>query len=496
MTFKTLLQVGLILLVNFNLCAQNIVERWGVFELNFKSLGSNISRDDLTASFFLGKDTISVKGFYDGNDVYKIRFMPSKMGVWGYSTYSPNKMLIKTGTFSCVAASSENHGPVRVDDTFYFAYSDNKIYHPIGTTIYGWLEYDSTIQKQTIETLKKSPFNKVRFKILGPNVNGAKQAILPFKLVNGKIDYSNINPTYFQAIESGIIRLGEFGIEADLITLHPYDAETVPNEGMTMNNIYDYLDYIIARFGVFRNVWWTTNEFDLLKGKSMNDWDKILNYIKENDPYHHLISNHNSDSIRYDHSKSWISHVSLQAESWWEAQPLREKYLKPVIFDELCYEGDGDNRTIALEGEVLTHRFWLLTVNGAFGTHGEAIINPKTGFWFFGDGGELLGNSFKQLETLKKVIETAPGHLKPISFNWRLSNILCGIENKYYLYYFGEYQNKTWQFEELPENGKFHLELIDTRTGNITSIPGDFKKHDKIKLPGKSYMAMVLQRIP
>ena len=114
----------------FSIFAQQSVEKWKIFELTLKGPDTgNPFIDTRTGGKFIhGKDTLSVSGFYDGNGVYKIRFMPQKEGKWSYQTFSNIKSLNKKkGVFTCTSASKNNHGPVAVKDTFYFAYADG---HP------------------------------------------------------------------------------------------------------------------------------------------------------------------------------------------------------------------------------------------------------------------------------------------------------------------------------------------------------------------------------
>lgn len=42
------------------------------------------------------------------------------------------------GVFTVTPAKPGNHGPVRVKNTFHFAYADGTPYRPIGTTCYSW----------------------------------------------------------------------------------------------------------------------------------------------------------------------------------------------------------------------------------------------------------------------------------------------------------------------------------------------------------------------
>ena len=68
----------------------------------------------------------------------------------------------KTGGFTVVPPGKGNHGPVRVHNTYHFAYADGTPYVQIGTTIYNWLDTPEELQEETLQTLAASPFNKAR----------------------------------------------------------------------------------------------------------------------------------------------------------------------------------------------------------------------------------------------------------------------------------------------------------------------------------------------
>src|SRR5579859_7109613 len=105
---------------------RNDVEQWGIFELALSgSAAGNPYLDvELGAQFSYKHRTITVDGFYDGDGVYRVRFMPDTPGTWSYRTRSNSEMLSDAcGTFNCVAAAACNHGPVRVANTYHFAYA-------------------------------------------------------------------------------------------------------------------------------------------------------------------------------------------------------------------------------------------------------------------------------------------------------------------------------------------------------------------------------------
>jgi hypothetical protein len=120
----------------------------------------------LEAAFTQGERTIRVAGFYDGDGTYRVRLMPDRLGEWRYQTTSNRSELNgKTGTFTCIAASANDHGPVRVRNTFHFGYADGTPYFPIGTTSYAWVHQGDSPEQVTLATLKSAPFNKLRMAV-------------------------------------------------------------------------------------------------------------------------------------------------------------------------------------------------------------------------------------------------------------------------------------------------------------------------------------------
>ena len=80
-------------------------------------------------------------GFYDGEGVYKVRYMPYFVELYTIEvTGSAIDGEVLTGKFQVTPASEENHGPIRVANTSHFAYEDGTAYYSIGTTCYVWAE--------------------------------------------------------------------------------------------------------------------------------------------------------------------------------------------------------------------------------------------------------------------------------------------------------------------------------------------------------------------
>ena len=65
------------------------VERWGIFEiaLEGKSEGNPFTDYEIKAEFTGANEKKTVDGFYDGNGIYKVRFMPSFEGSYTFRVY-------------------------------------------------------------------------------------------------------------------------------------------------------------------------------------------------------------------------------------------------------------------------------------------------------------------------------------------------------------------------------------------------------------------------
>jgi len=115
------------------------VEKWDIFELELKGPSEGNPYIDIELSAVFKKDDreIKVAGFYDGQGRYIIRFSPDEKGEWTYQTQSNAAELSdKTGHLSCTAPTDDNHGPVRIVNTYYLQYADGTPYYAVGTTCY------------------------------------------------------------------------------------------------------------------------------------------------------------------------------------------------------------------------------------------------------------------------------------------------------------------------------------------------------------------------
>jgi hypothetical protein len=390
------------------------VEQWGVQEIALHSGRSyaNPTADlKLQCRFRSGAKEVLATGFYDGHGTWKVRLMPESQGAWTFTTISSDPDLDrKTGSFQTGPPRPGNHGPVRVRDKYHFGYADGTDYFPLGTTTYGGVGGDLSNRIRTVNQLSHSPFNKTRFMLLSPFVQGGLGAG-PFETGDGgKIDYKRPNPDYFSQVESSLRDLQTLGTEADVIFFTPYDQRPDGLSSMGAENDEAYLRYAVARLAAFRNVWWTmSNEFEL--HRVPKDWNKLGRLVSEADPYKHLLGIHNCCMAFYDNSQPWVSHVILQDITMQRltAAPRNNAWLeldarkigKPVMVDEYGYEGNNGTTWGSFSAREIADMHWAITLAGAYASHGESYGERSP-------TGEFTGEAPARLGFLRKIMMEAP----------------------------------------------------------------------------------------
>ena len=454
----------------------NIIERWGIFELALKGPeGGNPFVDvKLSAEFKQRSRVFKPEGFYDGDGVYRIRFMPDRLGRWTYITRSNRRELDgKKGRFTCIKPSPGNRGPVRVHKTWHFAYAVGTPYFQVGTTCYAWVHQDSAMEEQTLATLKDAPFNKMRMCVFPKSYsyNKNEPKFYPYE---GKPlkdwDFKRFNPEFWRHFEQRVTDLQKLGIEADIIIFHPYDRWGFKSMGHENNKFY--LRYMVARLAAYRNIWWSfANEYDLLRWP-MEHWDEYMKLVQQIDPYNRLRGIHNCRGF-YDHNKPWVTHASIQSSDLAKGRQWRDKYKKPIVYDECKYEGNIPKGWGKITAQELVHRFWLGTIGGCYVGHGETYQHPKDLLWW-SKGGVLRGQSPARIAFLKEIMEPTPFD-EMVPSELPSGNYLLSKEKELYFVYFTK---PTEISLKLPGSRPYKADGIDTWNMTVNSLgnaePGRF----------------------
>ena len=501
------------------------VERWGVFEAACPGRADGNPFDDyeIEGEFISACETRRIRGFYDGDGVWRVRFMPSFEGTYRFTIRGSFSDRTYEGTFEALPPTGSNHGPVRVADGFHFAYEDGTPHFSFGTTCYVWALQSDGLIAQTLNTLREAPFNKIRFCILPKHYdyNLSEPRSYPFEgtpmdssvltkdnffeytgRTEGNCwDFTRFNPEHFRHLEACVRSLMDMDIQADLIVMHPYDRWGFSK--MTPEQDDRYCRYVIARFAAFRNVWWSmANEYDLLPSKTYADWERIAALFCAEDPYGHLRSIHNCMAF-YDHARPWITHASIQRQDYYRTTEYvdewRVRWGKPVVCDEIAYEGNIQHGWGNISGQELTRRFWEAVTRGGYAGHGETYLSDDDVLWW-SHGGALKGDSPARIAFLRSIVEQLPCGLRPLEHAFDES--CAGLDRPAYrfakvqpyrLYYYGLSRPSFRDFC-FDEDTWFDVDVIDTWNMTVTEA-GAHKGRFRIALPGREYMAVRIRAV-
>jgi hypothetical protein len=375
---------------------------------------------------------------------------------------------------------------VQTVNTHYLQYADGSPFYAVGTTAYQWTSVDQGIQQKTLETLTTAPFNKVRMCFFPKSYrygNDTEPWAYPFVRNGGQNDFSRPNYEFFRNFDRRVRQLRDMGIQADVILFHPYDKWGYAKMGR--ENDDRYLRCLIARLSAYRNVWWSmANEYDLMirnKEKTLADFDRFFQICQNEDPHQRLRGNHNwydTEDHFYDHSRSWATHASLQTSQFFNALKWRRQYQKPILFDEMRYEGDVKSGWGNMTAEEMASYFWMAGLSGGYGTHGDTFDNraggEETRWW--AKGGSLVGKSPPRIAFFRKIMEQAPvAEMTPTMVSTgkpdsRADNIhIFAKPGEYYLAYVAN-AGKTIRLD-LAAGPVYKIEQIDTWNMTIERLP-------------------------
>lgn len=520
---------------------------------------------DLAASFEKDGTVTAVKGFYAGDGEYRVRFLPEKEGNYAYSVKSDALGIDERGTLAAAPAMPGHHGPVRPKGRAMY-HADGTWFASFGTTVYALANQSSPLIEETLETLSRSPFNKIRTCVFPKHYayNANNPALYPFEVKEGREiqtfsaeglpimpyakrkddDYWDTEKpcfAFWDHLEDVIRRLGDLGIQVDLILFHPYDRWGFSS--LSRKDNLRYLDYLLRRLSAYDNVWWSlANEYDLCFDKSEEDFKAFEAYVAANDPYRHPLSNHNCFAM-WDAGSEDITHVSFQTKELNRVAELLHTYNKPVFIDECRYEGNVPEFWGNLSGQEMMRSFWRVVTQGGYCTHGETFLpdtkpedpptmTGETDVVWWAKGGRLRGESPDRIAFLREIVESLPGPIEPMegelselaiqsdeAFRETISHfppdfqdflsaiarmdeterkLFYAVEYSYkghcgtdaYLYYLDD-QCAAYLELNLPEENRYRIEVIDPWEMTRTAVRNDACGTVRVPLSGKPYLAVL-----
>jgi hypothetical protein len=384
-----------------------------------------------------GEPSYKVYGFWDGDgkggnsgSTFKARFCPTKTGKWTLVRTTSNKQELngeKQGySITCVRSDHPGFWEVDAEDSGgrWYKRSDGSFPYIFGNTMYSFLsEYNDTgpTGGNIAADIRGNSryFRKVRFAITGDRYPHPQEK--PFLNNSGKpTDNGNFshrpNAVWFHnRVDLAVREAHKHDLIADLILNGPdtQDSRSVLRASENNEDCTPILKYIAARYGSYPNVWiCLSNEFDIKKPKYRpSDIAKFGLKIRKYLPYPTPLSVHARPRDWYrelDTTPPWNDHITLQnkiKKMHTAADFVSRNFLvggsnKPVIDDELAYEGKGDGWS---EADVIEAHVGAF-LGGGYGTTGHKPASKK-GHYFHGNFKASEHKSADNLLWLRRVIE-------------------------------------------------------------------------------------------
>jgi hypothetical protein len=208
----------------------------------------------------------------------------------------------------------------------------------------------------------------------GFDPRGANEAGFPWET-----GYSSINPAYFDMADLRIQWLVHTGLMPCIVGCWGYYLPQLGVEKMKK-----HWRYLVARWGAYPVIWCLAGEalmpYYLSKDKTGDEviqkdgWTELARYVREIDPYHHLVTIHPTSVGRdqlHDDSLLEINMLQTGHDGYRSvantivkvSQGYRRTPTMPVLVGEANYEGIVHT----CEAEVQRLTFWAAILSGACG---------------------------------------------------------------------------------------------------------------------------------
>lgn len=453
-------------MISFNGLSKPVeVSQYDIYELKLigrhYGLKDNPVRDiDLMTTWRHKNQTLRIYGYYDGDgqgglegNSFKVRFCPILPGQWKLEKVESNDPLVNGQYEGFEIQCSESYHPgfwiadERSEGKRWYRRSNGIHPYIVGNTFYSFIsEYGpegptgGNIQDDIINS--SYYFNKIRFAITGDIYPNPEQK--PFLDKNGNpTDDGNFshrpNPGWFRdRVDLAVRTCYEKDIIADIIINGPDSpqARSVLNPTENGGDNKPILRYIASRYGSYPNVWiCLSNEYNIREPHYTESQIATFGYrIREFLPYPTPVSVHATQQdwdTGLNREKPWNDHVILQnkiktlyavadyaEKNYWKAGGY-----KPVINDELAYEGKGDGWS---EEDVIEAHLGAF-LGGSYGSTGFKS-GPKLGHYFMGHFTSSDHSSADNLGWMLKIISKNIGFWKmePVPYSYT-GGITSGI---------------------------------------------------------------------
>jgi hypothetical protein len=343
---------------------ERVLTATAVGALPYQSGPSVSARFDGVGGAALGQRVV-VRGFWDGNRAYKVRFAPTHSGTWSYLTTSTDAGLDgKTGFVEAVAptpaqrsANALYHGFLQADG-FAWRQSDGAPFVPVGDTQFSFSEELLESEWQAWMSARRAQrFNS----FLGCVWLGIySRAGVPPAFANGDPTTEQLSVPFFRRLDRMVQYANDRGILMGLVIGGFPDNSNWFNRFATRARHDRWVRYVVRRYAAFNVRWVLFGEVDERNPPpgwagpgTTTTWREEVAHsaalVRAQDPYDHPIGSHHTTNANVsDAADPNLDYVEVQTNADRTAEdPAHDQYLegrsyrgfgKPLWFEEYWYE--------------------------------------------------------------------------------------------------------------------------------------------------------------
>ena len=363
------------------------IKRRSVLELelkNRKKYENPFLDVELNCSFIspLKKEYL-MPGFYDGHNIWKVRFSPNEVGIWSYrtSTQVSDPDLSSTGQFEGVEPQGPVRGFLKACPGKYWGleYESGEPCFILGDTMYNLfgVAYCGLDVEGVLKRRAQQGFNLIRVRLPVSSFHPPEgyndwqtRSTWPWRGSPQKPIFDRFNLDYFHTVDKVVHLVEELGIGFEMI-MQGWGFEYPFNQRNSFTPEYEelWIRYLIARYDAFSSVyvWTLMNEYEYYPN---GDWHykpeadlwaiRTGRFVKSIAPHGHPVAVHNGPedppfAERFKRAPGVIDLIMFQTwgtrgkEDAWLAAGIEDKISSSLkdwegsyVFAEYGYERNPD----------------------------------------------------------------------------------------------------------------------------------------------------------
>lgn len=264
------------------------VSKWAVLEIELRSVQThdNPFLDvDVRAAFTSPSGTVkAADAFWDGGNVWKIRFSPDEIGEWQWQTVCEGAadagLHGQAGRFTCVPYTGSNpiyrHGPVRLSENQrHLVWADGASFFWLADTAWnGVLRAQEDDWHTYLQARRDQAFTAIQF--VCTQWRGAT-AVLDGEFAFEGTEDIRLDPDFFRKRDAKVAAINRHGLVAAPVLLWAL-GESDPGQILAEADAIRLARYMVARWGAYHVVWLLGGDGHY-EGELAGRWHRIGNAV-------------------------------------------------------------------------------------------------------------------------------------------------------------------------------------------------------------------------